>query len=124
MDKTSTTQYGKSFDWIIRADARNCLMASTIAKSSVIHPENVALRLRAVREAAGFSKADVADIIELDRSSYTKVEKGTKPLLPNYASAICDILGCDMDYLYRGRLQNLPDSLSSKVTANLKAARR
>ena len=54
-------------------------------------------RLTAAREALGLSKAEFADIIGIDRSSYTKIEKGLKPLLPRQAHRIWQLYGIDMN---------------------------
>lgn len=81
--------------------------------------EMVARRLIAAREALGLTKAEFADIIGIDRSSYTKIEKGLKPLLPPTARVIFQLYGLDMNYFYLGQLGGLPSSLSSKVIAHL-----
>lgn len=82
----------------------------------------VAHRLIAAREALGLNKADFADMIGIDRSSYTKIEKGSKPLLPREAYRIWQLFHVDLNYLYLGEVGGLPSSLSSRVIANLKKA--
>lgn len=82
----------------------------------------LAPRLIAAREAIGLNKADFADMIGIDRSSYTKIEKGEKPLLPREASKIFRLFRVDLNYLYLGELGGLPPHLSSKVIASLKKA--
>ena len=79
-------------------------------------------RLIAAREALGLSKAEFADIIGIDRSSYTKIEKGLKPLLPREAHRIWQLYGIDLNYIYLGQVGGLPVSLSSKVIAHLSGA--
>lgn len=82
-------------------------------------PQMIAPRLIAAREALGLSKAEFADLIGIDRSSYTKIEKGDKPLLPHTAFRIWELYGIDMNYIYLGQLGGLPVSLSSKVITHL-----
>jgi DNA-binding XRE family transcriptional regulator len=82
-------------------------------------PAHVARRLEAVRNALGLTKAEFADIIDIDRSSYVRIEKGAKPLLPPTALRIYHLYGVDMNFLYLGQLSGLPGSLSSKVTTAL-----
>lgn len=79
----------------------------------------VAARLIALREALGLNKAQFADLIGVDRSSYTKIEKGTKPLLPPAAVQIWRLYGVDMNFIYLGQIRGLPESLSSSVTKSL-----
>lgn len=73
-------------------------------------------RLIRVREAVGLTKAEFADRIGIDRSSYSKIEKAQKPLLPHTALRIWELFGVDMNYIYLGRLDGLPERLSSKLT--------
>lgn len=82
----------------------------------------LAPRLIAARQALGLNKGEFADMIGLDRSSYTKIEKGLKPLLPREASRIWQLYGIDLNFIYLGQVGGLPSNLSSKVIANLKAA--
>lgn len=68
-------------------------------------------------------RADFADVIGVDRSSYTKIEDGNKPLLPPAAYRIWQLWGVDMNYIYLGQVRDLPPSLSSTVIANLTGRR-
>ena len=76
-------------------------------------------RLIALREALKLSKADFADSIGIDRSSYSKIEKANKPILPPTAHKIFQQYGVDMNYIYLGRLDTLPAHLSASITKNL-----
>lgn len=79
----------------------------------------VARRLIAIRAALGLNKADFADQIGVDRSSYTKIEKGVKPLSPPSAYKIYELYGVDMNFIYLGQVGGLPSILSKKVTSHL-----
>ena len=79
-------------------------------------------RIIKVREALGFTKAEFADRIGIDRSSYTKIEKSEKPLLPRNAIRIWELWGVDMNYIYLGRVDGLPDRLSSALISNRNGA--
>lgn len=81
----------------------------------------VAQRLVALRAALGLNKADFADIIGVDRSSYTKIEKGVKPLLPAAAYRIYELYGVDMNYVYLGQVGGVPSRLSKTVISHLNA---
>jgi transcriptional regulator with XRE-family HTH domain len=82
-------------------------------------PAMVAQRLIALRTSLGMSRAAFADITGIDRSSYTKIEKGEKPLLPPSAYRICQLYGVDMNYLYMGRIDGLAVKLSNAVMSHL-----
>lgn len=77
----------------------------------------VSPRLQLVREALGLSKAEFADRIGIDRSSYTKIEKAEKPLLPHIAFKIWELYGVDMNYIYLGRMDGLSARVSSQLTS-------
>lgn len=84
-------------------------------------PKMVTPRLVALRMALDLTKAEFADIIGIDRSSYTKMEKAEKPILPKDAQKMWKLWAVDMNYIYLGRVDGLPAHLSSKITANLTA---
>jgi len=85
-----------------------------------IAPEMVTPRLIALRMALCLSKAEFSDAIGIDRSSYTKIEKANKPLLPKDAYRIWQLYGVDMNFLYLGQIGGLPLNLSTKINNNLK----
>ena len=82
-------------------------------------PLMVARRLKALRTTLGLSKAEFADIIEIDRSSYSKIEKGTKPLLPYSAYRIYELYGVDMNFIYLGQVGGVPEKLSKQLMSFL-----
>lgn len=89
------------------------------SRSIPCEPAVVAVRLAALRMALGLTKAEFADQIGIDRSSYTKIEKGNKPLLPQNAFRLYKLYGVDMNYIYLGQILSLPSSLSKAVQAHL-----
>jgi transcriptional regulator with XRE-family HTH domain len=93
---------------------------------SEIHPTRVAMRLQALREATGLGPSEFADSVNIDRSSYTKIEKGDKPLHQYMAYDIAVIYDVTMEYLYRGSTsdRDLPDKLAQAIRQNLIGQRR
>ncbi|MFD2855387.1 helix-turn-helix domain-containing protein [Seohaeicola zhoushanensis] len=77
-------------------------------------------RLRIVREALGLSSGDFARSVGIDPSSYSKIESGNKPLKMDMGFAIAEAYGVTMDYLYRGRLTDLPDRVAEHLRQTLK----
>lgn len=82
-------------------------------------PHMLAPRLVAARKAVGLNKTDFAAMIGIDKSSYTKMESGIKPLLPHVAYKIWELYGIDLNFIYLGQVGGLPLSLSSKVINHL-----
>lgn len=72
-------------------------------------------RLEAVREALGLQKGEFAQSFDVDPSSYSKIIQGEKPLKADMAFIIAEKWGVSMDYLYRGRLNDLPANLAEKL---------
>ena len=85
----------------------------------LVDPVMVAPRLAALREALGLNKTDFAARIGIDKSSYTKIEKGEKPLLVGSAYRIYQLYGVDLNYIYMGQVRDLPGSLSNAIISRL-----
>lgn len=120
MEGSSIRQDGKIFDWRRRPAAHYWFMEES-SKTDVHHPSRVAPRIEAVRMALGLNRSEFADRIDVDRSSFTKIADGKKPLLPRDAYKIYELWGVDMNFLYLGQIRDLPPSLSSKIISHLKA---
>lgn len=118
MEESSIIKRRNIFDWPGLQDRQYAPMSES-ASSEAWEPTAVAPRLIAARAAIGLSKAEFADAIGIDRSSYTKIEKGLKPLLPREAFRIWALYAVDLNFLYLGQLGGLPSNLSSKVISHL-----
>lgn len=82
-------------------------------------PAKVGPRVTALREALGLTKAEFADSLELDRSSLTKIEKGTFGLDIAVGERIAALYGAGLDFIYRGQYSDLPQNLRNNVVENL-----
>lgn len=86
---------------------------------SPFHPQAVGQRLAALRTYHGHSRADFAASVQIDATSYGRIEKGLKPLKADMAFRIAERWGVSMDYLYRGKLTELPHNLADSLMKNL-----
>ena len=82
---------------------------------------SVGSRLEALRLALGLSRKAFSDSFGLDPSSYTKTVDGEKQLRSEAAYAIAERWGVTMDYLFRGRLSELPEHLRESILKRLNA---
>ena len=82
----------------------------------------VGRRLEALRHALDLSRKDFANSFGLDPSNYTKTVDGEKQLRSEAAYAIAERWGVTMDYLFRGRLAELPEHLRESILKNLNTA--
>ncbi|WP_306131026.1 helix-turn-helix domain-containing protein [Roseovarius sp. MMSF_3350] len=83
------------------------------------HPRAVGRRVQALREFNGRSKAEFADSVGIDRTSFIRIERGEKPLKADMAYKIAERWGVSMDFLYRGRMTELPPSLADNLMKSL-----
>lgn len=82
-------------------------------------PAVVAHRLIALRQTLGMNKVEFAARIGIDKSSYTKIEKGDKPLQTAAAYKIWQLWGVDLNFIYLGQIGGLPQRLSSTIITHL-----
>lgn len=88
-------------------------------RHSPFHPEAVGRRLIALREHHQKNRAEFAASVQIDPTSYGKIEKGLKPLKADMAYRIAERWGVSMDYLYRGRLTEVAPNLADSLMQNL-----
>lgn len=84
-----------------------------------IDMQSVGLRLEAMRRALSLSRQDFAISFGLDPSSYTKTVDGEKQLRSEAAYVIAERWGVSMDYIFRGRLSDLPEHLRESILKHL-----
>lgn len=116
--KRPLVNHGNIFDWQSDSKNQDCGMEES-QHSALCDPPMVARRLEAVRETLGLTRAQIADQLGIDRSSYTKIAKGEKPFLPPAAYKLYELHGVDMNYIYLGQIGGLPSRLSSQVISRL-----
>ncbi len=77
-------------------------------------------KLETLRKNAGLTQKDVADILKIDRTTYTKYETGVTEPNVSYLRKLSEIFGVDLNYL----LSDSDDSetLSDSVKDNQKAS--
>lgn len=81
--------------------------------------QGVVMRVEALRNALGMTKGDFSRSWGLDASSYSKLLDEAKPLKSDHAFAISTLYGVSMDFIYRGDMSRLDDSLRAKIINNL-----
>ena len=87
-----------------------------------LHPEATSKRLVAAREALNLTPSEMADALGVDRSTWSRMEKGERALTTAAAYAASTKFGLSMDFFYRGRLDMLAEDLRSKVLERMRAS--
>jgi hypothetical protein len=111
----------------ISSRLRRIAHMNSARKIPAIDMAGVATRLEAIRSAFDLSKDTFAKSFGIDPSSYTKMtnhispgrEDRTKPLKSEHAFAIAERWGVSMDFIYRGDLSRIDDSIRAKLIAAL-----
>jgi len=72
-----------------------------------IRPKRVGARLLALKNAWGITSTEVCHALNIDRSAYTKYEKGERALPPYVAFQFSEYYGITLDYLLVGKDEHL-----------------
>lgn len=86
-------------------------------------PKMVGPRITAMRETLNLSKAQLADSIDLDRSTMSKIENGKMGLDIAKATRIAETYGFGLNYIYRGDVSDTPDRLRPALLVQMVTAR-
>ena len=79
-------------------------------------PKAIGLRLKALRLANGFdSQIEFAKALGVGDSAYNSWETGAQRPGLTQAFRVVDKFGVSLDFLYRGHLYALPDSVKKRV---------
>lgn len=76
-------------------------MAETMA------PKAIGERLRLIREAFGLSKSEISDMLEIERSHWSRFEGGQRAIPYDKASRLVDRFGVSLDFIILGRISGM-----------------
>lgn len=79
--------------------------------------EAVGRRLKMLREALGKSPSEMADSLDIERTYWSRYEKGRQGLSDNVAALLTIRHGVTLDFLVLGRWDKLPVDLAEKMRA-------
>jgi transcriptional regulator with XRE-family HTH domain len=81
-------------------------------------------RLKAIRLANGFERqGEFADALGIGRNAYNSWETGAQRPGLTQAFRVVDQFGVSLDFIYRGHLHTLPDSVKKSVVSILNTLR-
>ena len=95
-------------------------------KSESLLPQEVAQRmsnravgerLRLLRVALGLTPSEISDYLGIERTYWSRFEKGRQGLSDSVAALLTIRFGVTLDYLILGDASNLPVALSEKIRA-------
>lgn len=78
-------------------------------------PENIGKRMKLLREAFDLQPSEIADMIGIERTYWTRFEKGHRPISDIAAYLLVDRFGITLDWLILGRWDKLPLDVANKL---------
>jgi transcriptional regulator with XRE-family HTH domain len=80
-----------------------------------MRPEAVGYRLKLLRLAHGLKPAEIADMLDFERTYWSRFENGGRKLSDEVAVLLVTNFGVTLDFLMLGRWDKLPLDLSQKL---------
>lgn len=80
-----------------------------------MYPENIGNRLRIIREAFGLKPAEMADILDIERTYWSRFENGKRAITNPIAYLLTERFGVTMDYILLGKWDKLPLDVAEKM---------
>ena len=82
-----------------------------------MRPERIGYRLALLREAHGLKSSEMADMLGIERTYWSRFEGGKRPITESVAALLVDRFGVTLDFLILGRWDRLPLELSQRLRA-------
>ncbi len=80
-------------------------------------PENIGRRMALLREAHGLKPSEMADMLGIERTYWTRFEKGNRAINDEVAYLLVERFGVTLDWLILGRWGSLTLDISNKLRA-------
>lgn len=87
-----------------------------------MRPENIGKRLTILREAFGLSKSEMADLLGIERTYWSRFENGKRPVNSDVAYLLVDRFDVTLDFLILGRWEKLNYEVAEKLRAAIAKA--
>ena len=86
-----------------------------------MHPDRIGARMRLIREAFGLKPAEIADMLDIERTYWSRFEGGRRPINDEVAYLLVDRFGVTLDFLMLGRWDTLRLDVAEKLRAAAKS---
>lgn len=80
-------------------------------------PDQIGRRMAILREAFDLKPAEMADMLGIERTYWSRFEKGHRPITDMTAYLLVDRFGITLDWLILGRWDRLPLDVANKLRA-------
>lgn len=82
-----------------------------------MRPERIGARLKLLREALGLKPSEMADLLGIERTYWSRFEGGKRAITEPIAALLVDRFGVSLDFVILGRWGGLPMDLAAKMRA-------
>ena len=78
-------------------------------------PAGIGARLGRIRRAFQMEKAQIADLLEIDRPHWSRFENGVRAIPYDKASRLVDRFGVSLDFIYLGRFAGMDFEVTERL---------
>lgn len=100
----------------------HCFHMNTVRKSPLptdlldaMKPERIGYRLSLIRRAHDLKPAEISDMLDIERTYWSRFEGGKRAITDNVAALLVDRFGVTLDFIILGRWDRLPLDLAEKM---------
>jgi len=80
-----------------------------------MYPDSIGQRLQLIRESFGLKPAEMADLLGVERTYWSRAEKGHRAPSDEIAYLLTVRFGVTLDYLFLGKMDKLPLDVAEKL---------
>ena len=82
-----------------------------------MYPDRIGERLRIIREGFGLKPAEIADMLDIERTYWSRFEGGKRAVSDEVAYLLTERFGVTLDFLLLGKWDKLPIDVATKLRA-------
>ena len=90
-------------------------VTSQMRVPETMRAESIGERLRLIREAAGLKPAEMAELLGVERTYWTRWEKGHRPVPNDICWQLTERFDVDLDYILAGSTKSVPAEMQAKL---------
>jgi plasmid maintenance system antidote protein VapI len=94
--------------------AKHDTLLSEVSRTEMT-PERIGRRMMLLREAVGLKPSEMADMLGLQRTYWSRFEGGKRSISETVAVALVERFGVTLDFLILGRWDKLPLDIAEKM---------
>lgn len=87
-----------------------------------MYPDRIGARMRLIREAYGLKPAEIADMLGIERTYWSRFEGGRRPINDEVAYLLVDRFHVTLDFLMLGRWETLRLDVAEKLRKAAKSS--